>query len=279
MVFRFTWCFVLLLATLAYCFTPDEIEIFQLQKELVDKYGSKMNFYKFLKLKNLDKATAKDITKQFRSLSKKYHPDKNRNNRKLYERLTLVAKILGNGEKRKTYDYYLKYGFPEYNFAKGGFVFKRSKLHAWIAVGFVYFACGIIHWVILKIQNNANKRRINGFLKEVKSYDDTLGLGEKRLSFKYSQDSEEKQIMVRYGDVFVVQPDGTEAEITVKDVKDPGLRDTMLFTLPMWFCRRLKGIFVRNDTLVVQEVEKKGGKKPSKAAVSVQVPNGRAKKD
>ena len=74
------WSLVLLLSLLipaAYCFTTSEIEIFQLQKELENKYGKEMDFYKFLKLPKSMDSTSREIIKNLRKLSRKYHPDKN----------------------------------------------------------------------------------------------------------------------------------------------------------------------------------------------------------
>lgn len=240
----------LIIVGVAYGFTSDEIEIFQLQKEIVDKYGKEMDFYKFLKLPGMKKSTSKEIIKNLRQLSKKYHPDKNIKYKRLYERLNLATKILSNDSKRKIYDYHLKHGFPSYDIHKGGFVFSRSKPNIWVILSFLYLACGVIHLVILKLQNGANKRRINGFIRSAKEQDDTNGLGEKRLIFNQSPDEGNgKEIIIKFGDVFVIQPDGSEVQITTENIVDPTFLDSLLFKLPLWlwnkiidrFTNRIKG--------------------------------------
>lgn len=84
-----------------------------------------MDFYKFVKIKKSKDSTSKEIIKNLRKLAKKYHPDKNKKYRKLYERLNLATNILSNDERKKMYDYYLKNGFPDYDFNKGDYFFSR----------------------------------------------------------------------------------------------------------------------------------------------------------
>ena len=165
---------ILLLATVAYCFSRDEVEIFQLQQELVRKYGSDMNFYQFLKLPKLSESSASEINKNFKKLARKYHPDKNSKYQKLYERINLSSKILMNESNRKIYDYYLKNGFPDYDFKKGGFFFKRVQPKVWFTFLFIYMISGLIHLVLLRLHNQTNKRRIQNFIDKVKEQDLSL---------------------------------------------------------------------------------------------------------
>lgn len=278
---------LLALVSLASCFTPEEVEIFQLQKEINTKYGEEIDFYQFLKLPKLKDSNSKEIVKNFRRLSKKYHPDKNRKYKKLYERLNLVSQILTNDSRRKTYDYYLKNGFPDYDFTKGGFFFKRVQPKTWFILAFIYVACGLIHLVLLRLQNNGNKTRIKSFIRDVKEQDDTNGLGEKRLIFKQSADDEAgKEILVRFGDVYAVQADGSEASISVDDIKEPGLRDSMLVRLPAWIWKCTLGRFIvsNKDTasdLTTQDKDKEATStkkktlKPKSKGHKMKLPNGK----
>lgn len=224
---------VLLLVTLVYCFSPEEVEIFQLQQELVKKYGDEIDLYKFLKLPKARDSKSKDIIKNLRNLSKKYHPDKNKKYRKLYERLNKATQILSNDHRRKTYDYYLKNGFPDYNFSKGGFFFNRVQPKTWVLLAFLYVVASGVHYALLKIQHASNKRRIEGFVQQCKEQDDTKGLGEKRLTFKQYEEDEPKQIIVRFGDVYLVEKDGSESPISSDTVTEPGILDCMFFKIPL----------------------------------------------
>lgn len=228
---------LLLICAIGYCFTTAEVEIFQLQQELVKKYGSNIDFYRFLKLPNLQGSTAKEITKNFRKLSKKYHPDKNKKFKKLYSRLNIATQVLSNENTRKTYDYYLKHGFPDYDFGKGGFFFRRVQPKTWFILLFVYTAASLIHYVLLKTQVQSQRKRIQFFIDQVKSQDDTHGLGEKNLTFQQHAEDEPKRITIRYGDVLITEDDGAETPISPDTILEPGVLDTLFFRLPWIFIK------------------------------------------
>ncbi|CCD23651.1 Erj5p NDAI_0B06200 [Naumovozyma dairenensis CBS 421] len=228
-----------------YCFTASEIEIFQLQKELEKKYGADIDFYKFLKLPKLAHSSSREITKNLRKLSKKYHPDKNKKYKKLYQRLNLATQFLANDELRKNYDYYLKNGFPDYDFSKGGFFFTRVQPKTWFIMSFIYLIAGFIHYVLLTLQSKSNKRRTEDFIKQCKAQDDTNSLGEKRLFFKQHEEDEGKELLVKFGDVYIVESDGSQTLISTDTIKDPTIFDSLLFRLPLWFWNKSLGRFVK----------------------------------
>lgn len=274
----------ILLAGLVYCFTPEEVEIFQLQQELTQKYGNDIDLYKFLKLPKLAHSSTREIVKNLRKLSRKYHPDKNSKYKKLYERLNKATEILSNHSRRKTYDYYLKNGFPDYNFSKGGFVFNRVQPKTWFILSFLYVAASVIHYALLKIQQNSNRRRVEDFVRQCKDQDDTNGLGEKRLLFKQHESDEPKEILLRLGDVYVVGPDGEESLISADDVADPTVFDCMFFKLPIFLWSKSFGkLFSR--TSIKEEpnqqedkstaTAKKAAVKPKEGQKKMTLPNGK----
>lgn len=240
---------LLLIIGIAYAFTPNEVEIFQMQAELVKKYGDGMDFYKFLKLPKLRASTSKEIGKNLRNLSKKYHPDRNKKYKKLYESLNIVTKILSDDSRRKTYDYYLKNGFPDYNYSKGGFFFKRVQPKTWFIIFFIYVVTSIIHYCLLILQNNSNKKRIDSFIKQCKENDDTNGLGEKKLSFKQHADAEPKNILITFGDVYVVEESGKKSLISTDTIQGPSVFDTLFFKLPLSLWNFTLGRFFNKDDL------------------------------
>ncbi|SCU95473.1 LADA_0G15808g1_1 [Lachancea dasiensis] len=256
-------CALLGFVSLAKAFTPEEVQIFQLQQELVKTYRNPdLDFYKMLKLPKLRDSSSAEIRKNLRKLAKTYHPDKNKKYRKLYERLSLATKILENDSQRKIYDYYLKNGFPNYDFKKGGFYFTRVQPKVWAIGIFIFLSCGLIHFIILRLQNDGNKNRIERFLREVKAQDDTLGLGEKRLLFRQNPDEEGREIIVRFGEVYAVQSDGKEALISTKDIVNPGISDSLLLTLPLWMWRKSVGCLF-NFTTSVKNTNELPENKPS----------------
>lgn len=243
-------------ATLVWCFTPQEIETFQLQHDLVKKYGSEMNLYKFLKLKKGKQSTSREIIKNLRQLSKKYHPDKNKKYRKLYERLNLATNILSNDERRKNYDYYLKNGFPDYDFSKGGYFFTRVQPKTYVILLFVYIAISVIHYGVLRLQYTSNRRRIEDFIAQCKEADDTDGLGEKRLAFQQHSEDEPKELLIKFGDVFLLEPNPNgdvdkpiRTLISPDTVENPTIMDCMFFRLPIWLFNK----FTRQPKIVTKD--------------------------
>ncbi|CCF60094.1 hypothetical protein KAFR_0J00260 [Kazachstania africana CBS 2517] len=249
---------VVCLMTVVFAFSAQEVEIFKLQNEIAKRYGETIDFYKLLKITN--KATSREITKNLRKLSKKYHPDKNPKYRKLYERLNLATQILADDTRRKTYDYYLKNGFPDYDFSKGGFFFNRVQPKTWIILSFVYVAISVIHYIILRLQYKSDVRRIQFFINQCKDQDDTSGLGEKRLSFKQHEEDEAKELIVRFGDVYIIEEDGkTETLISPDTISTPTIFDSAFFRLPGWFYNKTIGKFF--DRSLQKDGKKLGTKK------------------
>ena len=203
-----------LLIELCLCFTTDEVEIFELQKDIVKKYGKSIDFYKLLKLNKGAQSTDKEITKQFRALSRKYHPDKNVKYTKLYQRLNNAKKILLNSDARKSYDYYLKNGFPKYNFARGGYYFERYSLKGAQVMFVVFLFLNVIHYFFMKIQVKSKRANIDNFINQIKEqYDDTDGMGIKDLQFDTSEAKDGSQVdrmKIKFGQVYTVEETGTE---------------------------------------------------------------------
>ena len=245
------------LATLAYAFTPAEVEIFQLHQELQKKYGDEMDFYRFLKLPNGAKSTAKEITKNLRKLSRKYHPDKNKKYKTLYARLNLATQILADAGNRKTYDYYLKNGFPDYNFSKGGFFFKRVQPQTWFILSFIFLAASFIHYVILKIQYTSQVKRIQSFINQCKEQDTSNGLGETRLTFRQHEEDEGKNLHIKFGNVYVVEENEVESLVTPDDIPVPGLTNTIFFKLPVGLWNLSIGRFLSSEKPAGQKLGSK----------------------
>ncbi|CAI4061137.1 Erj5p SKDI_06G1120 [Saccharomyces kudriavzevii IFO 1802] len=223
---------VLGLVSLVYAFTTIETEIFQLQNEISTKYGPEMDFYKFLKLDKLQKSSTKEITKNLRKLSKKYHPDKNPKYRKLYERLNLATQILSNSSNRKIYDYYLQNGFPNYDFHKGGFYFTRVKPKTWFILAFIWIIINIAQYIVSIIQYRSQRSRIENFISQCKQQDDSNGLGVKRLTFKQHEEDKGKDLVVKFSDVYVIEPDGNETLISPDTLDKPSIKSCLFWRIP-----------------------------------------------
>lgn len=220
-------------------FTNEEMDMFKLQKYLTDKYGPDMDLYQFLKLPDGSRSSTKQVTKHLRKLARKFHPDKNPKYRKLYQRLNMATQIITNHSLRKSYDYYLEHGFPDYDYQKGGFYFNRLKPHTWILLAFVVTVTSVIQYALLKIQYKSKVKRINTFISQCKQQDDTHGLGTKNLIFKQSEDDNGKELVIKFGDVFLKEDDGVESLISADTIEVPSAFDCYIFTIPRYIYRKL----------------------------------------
>lgn len=239
---------VVLLASIAYAYSKEEIEMFQFQMELTRKYGKDMDIYKFLKLDNINSnyksISNKQIIKQVRKLSAKYHPDKNKKYLKLYQRINIAKDILLNHEARKNYDYYLNSnrGFPQYNYIKGGFYHSLSdklQLNGIFLLLFVLLViCPLFHTLYLKSTIFGKRMKMNQFIDAIKEqHDDTKGLGIKYLKFDTSKEQDESQIdelCIKFGKVYSVEKNGKEV-LMDPAVLIPDLKITDVFPLNFVF--------------------------------------------
>jgi len=73
-----------------------------------DVFCSEYDCYKILGLDYAAKPSTKEITKNFRSLSRRWHPDKNKkkNAKERFVKIKKAHEILSNKENRKEYDYF-----------------------------------------------------------------------------------------------------------------------------------------------------------------------------
>ncbi|CCH42121.1 Chaperone protein [Wickerhamomyces ciferrii] len=218
----------------------EDQEIFKIHHELQKDYPG-TNFYEFFQLKQGPKSNWKEINRQFKKLSVKFHPDKVKGGSKTkklalknYERLSVIANILkGSGKER--YDFFLKQGFPKYK--NNQFLYERFKPGMIFTGVFLYLIIGIGHYVILKISTNQQKQRVETLLEQLKGYaiqQSSNGIiTEPR---KYKLENYELPFLVRIDGVFIIQDEDNQVltRITTDDILTPRVQDSLLIKAPLW---------------------------------------------
>lgn len=272
-----------LLAAIVAAWSSEDIELFQLQTDLVKLYGSDATFYKFFELPKGEKSTFEQISKQFKKLSKKYHPDKARGiskkkANKRFEMLNLVANVLKTDRKER-YDYFLQNGFPKYSTSSAGWIYARFKPGLIFTLLVLLLFINVSHYVGTIIQRNQDRKRINSLIEEVKlvagsqAPNGELDLTQQR---KVRIERLEKTFLSRIDGVFLCDdedPDYLE-KITSDDILNPTWRDILLVR---WFAcvwnRLFKSVYFidlsppalpkKQDPLDLEEKKAKKKKKPT----------------
>lgn len=176
-LFRFSWFLLALFSCLCLAaqYSPEDVEIFNVQAKLVQDSGHKdYNFYKFLRLPLGPKSKLKQIESHYRQLSRKWHPDKFRDPRKKkraekrFQKLSLVITILRNHEKKQRYDYYLQHGFPHYDKEHRGFVFGHHVKPGFVlAITIVVVLVTVMQYLILKVNYTQSIKRMTNLVEGV----------------------------------------------------------------------------------------------------------------
>lgn len=227
--------------------SAEDQEIFKVNYELQQDYPG-TNFYEFLKLPNGVKSNLKEINKQFRKLSVKYHPDKVKGGKakkkaaqRNYERLSVIANILKSSTKDR-YDFFLKNGFPKYK--NNRFLYDRFRPGLIFVFGFLFVVIGVGHYVSLKISASQNRKRVQALIDQIKSFADrqsTNGvLTEQR---KIKLEGFEQPFLVRIDGVFIIneEDENSLTRVTTDDIKEPKLKNSLLVTFPVWIWNKSLG--------------------------------------
>lgn len=223
-------------------FTPDEIEIFETQDKLVKHYNE-ASFYTFFQIPQ--SASTKAIIKNYKKLSRKYHPDKIKGATKKdvqrFEILNVVYDILKSGRRDK-YDFYLQRGFPTYDKSEMKFksrVFKPSMI--FISIFLLSVVSGI-HYLIIKISYSSQVSKLQSIIDEIKSTGsqiEDLDLQERRVSSQQLQ----KEFLIRIDGIFMIEHDEAGQEVfirlTTDGIPEPSVRDIFSVNLALRLWNKL----------------------------------------
>lgn len=214
-------------------FSAEDEEIFKVNFELQKKFGKDFNFYKFLDIPQ--KADFKQISKQIKKLSVKWHPDKakGKKNKKLanekFQYLSVVGNILKSGQLKERYDFYLKNGFPVYK--NNRFLFEKFKPSLLFVVLFLYLIVEFSRFFIIKIQVNSNKKKLQNLIDEITKLATEQNpdpLAEKRLKIEGLN----KWFLVRIDGVFETDPEGEILyKLSTNEFVEPDFNDLLIMKL------------------------------------------------
>lgn len=225
--FRFVYLLLLASFALAY-FSPTQLEIlnvhYKIQPKETSKHTDSRTFYSLLSLE--PSASDDQLERAYRKLSRKWHPDKfvradpkeRRRAERKFETLSLVVSILRDVDRRKSYDYFLKNGFPVWDEAKAMYVFKNKfKPNFTMVLAFFALFSTIGQIMILKLNKSQKNKRVEQILRDVRWKADNMTQNDinkvvelpddYELDSNFSGYSVDDKLVLYCGKVFIVKPD------------------------------------------------------------------------
>ncbi|KAH3684410.1 hypothetical protein WICPIJ_004596 [Wickerhamomyces pijperi] len=233
--------YTLFLVTLALCaFSPEEIELFETQNKLTKDF-KEASFYTFFQIS--PSASTKTIIKNYKKLSRKYHPDKIKKATKKdvqrYELLNVVYDVLKSGRREK-YDFYLQRGFPKYDKADMKFksrVFKPSFVFISL---FLLLVLSVLHYMILKINYSSQVDKLQRIIDEIRTAGSNSKIEEISEERRITSQELQKDFLVRIDGIFMIDHDENNNEVfirlTTDDIPEPAITDvfTINAVLRLW---------------------------------------------
>lgn len=222
---------LLLLASFAFAyFSPTQLEILNLHYKIQPKDIKTKNdvrtFYSILSVK--PSVTENELESAYRKLSRKWHPDKfiraeakeRRRAERKFETLSLVISILRDVERRKSYDYFVKNGFPVWDDKKAKYIFKnRYKPNLAFVLLFLAVLTSIGQIILLKLNRAQKNKRVEQILRDVRWKADHMTQkdlnsnkimelpDDYELNADFSSYSVDDKLVTYCGKVFIVKPD------------------------------------------------------------------------
>ncbi|KAL0140808.1 DnaJ-domain-containing protein [Mucor lusitanicus] len=149
--------------------TEADFEIFDIVDALEKAEGKDTNFYNWLGV--APSATQNEISKAYRKLSLKWHPDKNKGDPKAKERFTrlgVIVSILRDPTSRERYNFFYKNGVPRWRGT--GYLYSRFRPGlGTVTVVLLLIAAGMQH-IAGQINYHQEKRKIAQFVAEARSH-------------------------------------------------------------------------------------------------------------
>ncbi|GMM33409.1 Erj5 protein [Saccharomycopsis crataegensis] len=294
------------LVTFAIAWSNVDQELFQINYEVKKDLGEDVTFYSWLELPNGPKSSYDEINKAYRKLSRKIHPDKVKRSKfgadakkykrvkkrstERYQRLSIVGEILRSSKKDR-YDFFYDHGFPTYK--NNTWLYQKFRPSVVMVFVGLYFLIGVFHYVLSKLQNTQNRKRLELTVDQIKRQAWPTGIppsdGRDRMM---TNEATGKTFVVKIdGSVHVVDNLDSSVlhSVNPQDIRDPEVCDNFVVKCPIWIWNSTVGKVVPglyytvkprvNKATKEEKVEEvSSSKKPKKAKKQVgekkTLPNG-----
>jgi len=155
------------LISVAFSWTKEDHEIFDIVHALEEAEGKGTTFYSILGIQS--SATTTEIGKAYRKKSLTMHPDKNpgvKGMEERYARLGVIAKILRNKEDRERYDFFYKNGVPKWRGT--GYYYARFRPGLGSVLFFLALLTSGVQYGIAHINRRRDLDRIERLQKQAR---------------------------------------------------------------------------------------------------------------
>lgn len=278
--------------------SPQDYEIFSLNDKIKKDLGQSTSFYSWLGLDKGPKSSVEEISKAYRRLSRKLHPDKfrgkSRSEKKLaeerFQRLSLVGNILRDNSLRRRYDYFYAKGFPKWK--STGYFYSRFRPGIILTFVVLYLVVSAFQYVSLRISRKQDFKRIASLKEQIK-------MQAWNGSYVPPLDGSARKVLSAVGKEFHVSPTGDVSLIeydsndnmtlSLLDENDidvnPSIRESYFVKIPvgLWNVSvgKLTGYTFSTESTYVNpnrkdpEPETKTKKKNKNKGEKIELPNGK----
>ncbi|KAG0789466.1 hypothetical protein G6F16_007728 [Rhizopus arrhizus] len=146
-----------------------DFEIFDIVDALEKAEGKDANFYSWLGVK--PSASQTEISKAYRKLSLKWHPDKNKGDPKAKERfarLGVIVSILRDPSKRERYNFFYKNGVPRWRGT--GYLYSRFRPGLGSVVVVVMVIASGMQYIAGQVNYYQQRNRIVRFVEDARGH-------------------------------------------------------------------------------------------------------------
>lgn len=234
------------LITVAYAWTKEDHEIFDLVSALEASEGRGTTFYSWLGVSST--ASTNEISKAYRKKSVQLHPDKNPGVKDAHERfarLGVIAKMLRDSEGRERYDFFYKNGVPKWRGT--GYYYSRFRPGLGTVLTFLILLTSALHYVIQSLNFKRDVLRI----EEIRTQARAMAWGSKMIPTSEGKRKVKLNLgggprldddgnvvsgrlvdmVVEGNDVYHPQPDGSLTLIDSSNAEPPALKRTWFLAL------------------------------------------------